>query len=310
MQFRKLVPGFRLTFKENLPGSTARKYIQWKTFFINEEFLSIRPDTIITGTDTAKILRYNTPSESRYLNQLSFVYENSRELYPFHLQLQVEQAEDFVRPTLTANYFFNYPKKGGLALRFFAGTFIYLGEADIYKRFSTDRYHLNMTGPNGFEDYTYSNYFMGRSEFEGLPSQQIMIRDGGFKVRTEMLSEKIAKTDNWLMALNLSSTVPDKINPLSALPIKIPLRVFFDLGTYAEPWKKDSEADRFVYNAGLQIPLFSEALQIYIPLFYNKVYSDYIKSTIPDKRLAKTISFSIDFFRSKGLRKLDQQLEF
>ena len=60
-----------------------------------------------------------------------------------------------------------------MSARIFAGKFIYLGDKTIYKQFSTDRYHLNMTGPNGAEDYTYSNYFIGRNEFDGLSSSAI-----------------------------------------------------------------------------------------------------------------------------------------
>ncbi len=91
---------------------------------------------------------------------------------------------------------------------------MYLGAKTIYKQFETDRYHLNMTGANGYEDYTYSNYFIGRNEFQGAASQQIMIRDGGFKVRSDLLSSKIGKTDNWLTALNLTSDFPKELNPL------------------------------------------------------------------------------------------------
>ena len=70
-----------------------------------------------------------------------------------------------------------------------------------------------MTGPNGFEDYTYSNYFLGRSEFEGFESQQIMMRDGGFKVRTDLLSDKVAKTDDWLIATNFTTSIPNGVLP-------------------------------------------------------------------------------------------------
>ena len=112
-----------------------------------------------------------------------------------------------------------------------------------------------MTGAKGYEDYTYSDYFVGRNRFEGVESQQIMIRDGGFKVRTDLLADKIGKTDDWLMALNFNSSVPQSINPLAVLPVKIPLRVFLDVGTYAGPWKKGSADDRFLFDAGLHIPL-------------------------------------------------------
>jgi hypothetical protein len=309
MQFRKIVPGFKLTFREKDPRSTVAKYVQWKTFFINEESIRLTPDTLFNGPDTSVITHYSTPQKNRHLNQLRFVYENYRTLYPFDVTLQVEQAEDFVRPALTANYFFNYAKEGGLQVRFFAGKFFYLGNKTISKQFATDRYHLNMTGARGYEDYTYSDYFVGRNRFEGVESQQIMIRDGGFKVRTDLLADKIGKTDDWLMALNFNSSVPQSINPLAVLPIKIPLRVFLDVGTYAGPWKKGSEEDRFLFDAGFHIPLFSETLNIYIPVLYNKVYGDYFKSTILKNRFLKTISFSINLY-NKHLKQLNREIEF
>jgi hypothetical protein len=308
MQFQKLVPGIRFTFREKDPKATVNRFIQWKTFFIREQSLRITPDTFFNGTDTALLLRYLLPEKSRYLNQLQFVYENYRGLYPFDVKLQLEQATDFLRPTLTANYFFNY-KEGGLAVRLFAGKFIYLNGKTLSKQFSNDRYHLNMTGANGYEDYTYSSFFLGRNEFEGLASQQLLIRDGGFKVRSDLLASKIGKTDNWLTALNFSASIPKKLNPLSALPVKIPLKIFADIGTYAEAWDRNADVDRFLFDAGLQIPILQEAVNIYIPIFYNSVYGDYFKSTIPKGRFFKTISFTMDFY-TKDLKKLNRQLEF
>ena len=136
-----------------------------------------------------------------------------------------------------------------------------------------------------------------------------MMRDGGFKVRTDLLASKIGKTDNWLTSINLSSSIPDKINPLSVLPFKIPLRVFFDLGTNAEAWEKDAEGDKFLYDAGIHIPVLREMINIYIPLLYNRVYDDYFKSTIPDNRFLKKISFTINFY-NKDLQKLNREVEF
>ena len=308
MRYRKLVPGIKLTFREKDPRSTINRFILWKTYLIKEASLRIFPDTTISGTDTSLFLRYMLPKKGRYLNQLMFVYENFRALYPFNLTVQAEQAQDFIRPSITTHYYFNY-RKGGLQLRFFAGGFFYLNGKTIRKQFDNDRYLLNMTGPKGYEDYTYSDYFMGRNHFEGLESQQIMIRDGGFKVRTDLLANKIGKTDRWLTAINLNSTLPDKINPLSLLPVKIPLRLFLDIGTYADAWEKDAEDDRFLFDMGFHIPLFNEMINIYIPLFYNNVYSDYFKSTITKNRFLKTISFSFNFYNN-DIRALNRDLEF
>ncbi|MBL7733065.1 MAG: hypothetical protein JNM88_17980, partial [Chitinophagaceae bacterium] len=195
-------------------------------------------------------------------------------------------------------------------VRLFAGKFFYTSSKTISKQFATDRYHLNMTGANGYEDYTYSDYFIGRNEFEGFASQQIMVRDGAFKVRTDLLADKVGKTDNWLVAVNFGTTIPSSVNPLSLLPVKIPLKLFLDVGTYAEAWKANSGLDHFIFDAGVHLPLLKETVNIYIPLLYSKVYKDYIQSTIDKKgRFWKKISFSIDI-SNFSFRKIQRNLNF
>ena len=210
-------------------------------------------------------------------------------------------------------------------VRLFAGKFIYTGDQTYLTQYETDRYHLNMTGPKGYEDYTYSNYYVGRNDFKyalynrdlslvknafrGAPGQQIMERDGFFKVRTDLLSSKVGKTDDWLTAINFTTSIPKKINPLELLPVKIPLKIFVDIGTYAEAWDKDATTSRFLYDAGFQLSLFRNVLNIYLPVFYSKVYDNYFKSTIPEKRFLKNISFSIDL-QNAALKKLVPQSPF
>jgi hypothetical protein len=162
------------------------------------------------------------------------------------------------------------------------------------KTLENDRYLLNLTGADGYEDYTYSNYFIGRNEFKGWMSQQIMMRDGGFKVRTALNSNKVGKTDNWLTAINLTSSIPDRYNPLSLLPVKIPLKFFADMGSFAEAWNEGFEGGRILFDAGLQLCLFRETVNIYIPILNSQVFRKYNQSTLGDKKFWKTISFSID----------------
>ena len=88
--------------------------------------------------------------------------------------------------------------------------------------FETYPYHFNMSGARGEDDYTYSEYFIGRTEQLFWRSQQLAIRDGGFKVGTDLLAARTGRTDDWLIASNFTTTVPDNINPLSVLPFKIP----------------------------------------------------------------------------------------
>ncbi len=301
-RFSKIVPSLKYVFANKNPRSSITKFIQWKTFLINEQGLRFTRDTI----RQVDVITY--PTESRYVNQLRFVIENNRVLYPYKGIFQVEQGEGFARLAFTGDYYFNYAKGGGMNVRVFAGKFFYLGDKTFLKQFETDRYHLNMTGPKGNEDYTYSNYFVGRNEFEGFPDQQIMIRDGGFKVRTDLYSDKVGKTDDWLAAANFTTTIPKVINPLSVLPFNLPLRAFVDIGTYADAWKKNATTGRFIYDAGLQLSLFN-IVNIYVPLLYSKVYKDYLKSTITEKRFLKNISFSIDL-QNINLKKVVPQIPF
>jgi len=303
LRFSKIVPQLKYVFANNNPRSQVLKYLQWKTFFIAEESLLFTRDTI----NDADVITY--PVNNRYVNQLKFVIENNRVLYPYNASLQADQGKNFVRIAFTGNYFFNYAKGGGMNVRLFAGKFFYLGEKTFSKQFATDPYQLNMTGPKGYEDYSYSNYFVGRNDFDGFASQQIMQRDGFFKVRTDLLSSKIGKTDNWLAAANFTSDFPKAFNPLEVLPVKIPLKVFVDVGTYAEAWQKNSNQGKFLYDAGLQLSLFKDVINIYVPILYSKVYRDYFNSTISGNKFLKNIAFSIDV-QNLNIKKIFPQFAF
>ena len=135
------------------------------------------------------------------------------------------------------------------------------------------------------------------------------MRDGAFKVSTDLLADKIGKTDNWLLAMNIVSDIPDQLNILNMLPVKIPLKVYLDIGTYADAWSPESESGKILYNAGLQISALKQAVQIYFPLFYSKVYRDYYRSIYSEKRFAKTISFMIDLQRLNW-KAIDNKLPF
>ncbi|MBI1780053.1 MAG: hypothetical protein HYR66_01585, partial [Sphingobacteriales bacterium] len=102
------------------------------------------------------------------------------------------------------------------------------------------------------------------------------------------------RSDDWLIAANFTTSIPNNVNPLSILPVKIPLKAFLDIGTNAAAWKKDAGTTKFLFDAGLQVSLFKNVLNIYVPLLYSKVYSDYFKSYKPDTKFLRNISFSID----------------
>lgn len=287
----RLTPSVKYTLYNKDLRSKQRWVFQARSFFLNEDGLNFK--TISTPGGIVDVVEKTTVTSN--INQIKITASDNRVLYPYELNLTIDQGKDFVRAGFTANYFLNYAnKKGGIDARLFAGKFFYTSDKTFIKQYETDRYQLNMSGAKGYEDYTYSGYFIGRNEFEGYRSQQIMQRDGFFKVSTDLLSNKIGKTDDWLMAINLSGNIPDGINILNVLPVKIPLKFFADIGTYADAWKDNPATGRFLFDAGLQLPIANGLVNIYVPLLYSKVYSNYFKSTLGEKRFWKTVSFSID----------------
>ncbi len=310
LSFHKIVPGIRLTLKEKEPRSTVLRYIQFKTYLIGEDRLNFYNDSVFTPIDTIVTSRYRTIEDKRTLNQLLLVWENYRTLYPYRAELKTEQGKGFVRLAFTGNYFFNYSSnKGGVDVRLFAGKFLYTNK----NKANPYLYGLNLSAPKGNLDYTYSDYFIGRNDYpfraDGIkwtiPYQQVMIRDGGLKVNTDAQGNA-GSSDDWIAAINFAFDLPDNVNPLSILPFRIPLKVFADIGTYAQPWEKGATGDRFLFDAGVQVSLLKQLVNIYVPLVYSSVFKDYYQSLLEKKgRFFKKISFSIDIskFNSKRFTK-------
>jgi hypothetical protein len=282
--FYKVAPSIRFTFRNKSTRSSVEKWIEFKTFLIGEKSFAY-------SLKTADTLFYPSPQsyQTRYLNQLSFNIEHYRALYPYSAQAQVQQGSNFYRVNFTGNYFFNYAKDGGLNIRLFAAKFGYIGEKTIAKQLETANYQPKLTASRGNEDYTYSNYFIGRNESTGFPGQQIMMKDGGLKLRTDLFQDLQGRSDDWVAAMNFNSSLPNKL-----FPIKLPVKIFFDLGTYAGAWKSNPPTSRFLYVGGLQVSLLKGIVNIYVPLFYSADFSNSLKTVPDENNFWKKISFSID----------------
>jgi len=228
----------------------------------------------------------------RYVNQLTFNLQDTRVLYPYDLRVEVQQSELFYRINLHANYFLNYPQGGGLQVRFFAAKF---GAWNNNNNLDLSRYEPQLLGVDGEEDYLYQDYFIARSATyaqikssipdQGYAAQQIMIRDGGLKLRIDDLTYLQGKSSNWVTALNFTSSLPAKM-----FPFPVPLRLFFDVGTYAEAWEPNATTSHFLYTGGIQLSLFKNVLNIYAPLIYSNDFNQALNGV----NFGRRITFSID----------------
>lgn len=307
-RFRKIAPAVKLFFFKN-PKSSTQTSLEFKSYLLSEK--KFDDYVFITGSDSSSTYPSSFSTGNRYINQVSFVNENFRALYPYSYQLQLQQGKGFYRINATGNYFFNYAKGGGLQARVFAAKFGLMGSRNN----STYLYQPKLLGGTGEDDYTYSQYFVGRSASsanpdlpvsnKGLASQQLMIQNtGGLKLRMDKYSFLQGQSSNWVAAVNLRSSLPEKL-----FPVKLPLYLFFDIGTYAEAWERNAYTTRFLYTGGLQISLFKKVLNIYAPFLISKDFKNTLKSDPEQNKFVKKISFSIDI-QQLSLRKLIPQIPF
>ena len=198
-----------------------------------------------------------------------------------------------------------------MELRLFAAKFGYIGERNN----TAYLYQPKLLAGNGVDDYTNSNYFLGRTASSafgdvlvkngGIAAQQVMIQNtGGLKLRLDPYGSVQGYSENWVAAVNVNTTLPEKI-----FPVKLPLKIFFDAGTYSEAWGKNSFTPRFLYVGGLQLTLFKNVLNIYAPLIYSNVFKDQLKTDAEANKFFKKITFSIDL-QNLTLKKLFPQFAF
>jgi hypothetical protein len=294
--FYKAVPFVKLVFNNKNARSKQTWWLDVRSYQIGEKGFKF----VMKKTDSVFYPQENSYS-TRYLNQVTLGVDNFRTLYPYEGQLQLQQAKDFYRLNFTGNYFFNYSKGGGFNMRLFAAKFGYVGDRSSAKELNTLPFQPKLTAVRGDEDYTYSNYFVGRNESEGFASQQIMMRDGGLKLRTDLFQGLQGRSDNWVASMNLNTTLPDKL-----FPIKLPIKLFLDVGTYAEAWERNAATSRFLYVGGLQLSLLNNLINVYAPVIFSKEFKDNLKTLPEEFKFTKRISFSIDLHTLNSRKLLAQ----
>jgi hypothetical protein len=297
--FYKFVPSVRIYLNNKSTLSTKKQWFDLRSFLITEQGFNY----VYDHTDS-NYFPEKGAKQSRYINQLTFATEDDRKLYPYRYEIQIQQGKEFYRASATLNYFFNYQNKGGLKMRVTAIKFGYIDGKTPLKEANTYVYQPKLTAVRGNEDYTYSNAFIGRNEFEGLSSQQIIERDGNLKLRTDLFQNLQGRSDDWIASINLSTTIPRKLLPF---PIELPIKIFADAGTYADAWKKNTAVTRFLYVAGLEISIFKDFINIYAPLVYSKEFGNSLKTVPEENKFTRRISFSINV-QNLSLKKFICQL--
>lgn len=280
-RYMKIAPSLSLVLKEPKATSPVKRAILLKGYGINEEYF------VYNQHPVDSLFRPSITNKTSYYGLLRYTHQNSRTFNPFSYSAELHAGKDFAKLMGEAKIRIDYHiKNKSLYIRAFAGKFFSFNNAG----FANSRYYLNSTF-TGANDYLYDDTYFGRSEREGMASQQISMREGGLKIPTYFLASPIGRNDNWLAALNVKTD----------LPIKLPIRLFADVATFANASQLNPNQSKILFDAGVEVH-FKDIINIYIPLVMSSDYRDYFNSIIVDKKFLKSITFSIQLDKIEWLK--------
>ncbi|MBI5916362.1 MAG: M1 family metallopeptidase [Bacteroidetes bacterium] len=268
LQYRRLVPFVRL----ELVRSQTSKFYQ--TLQLRSILLEEQATKFYTIGDTFGVFYYEGDEwVGSAIHELTYEVGDRRALNPYSLRLALEQrsfddvfGEDirrsYLRLSLEANTALTYDTKRSIYLRFFAGGFL---KNDYRERGFVGPGAFNLTG-QGFNDYRYDDFYFGRTETTGSWSQQIHPREGGLKVPLGSPYSE-GRSNNFIFAINLKADLPQD------LPLKLPLRPYFDFGYYddARPISDGlSFSDQVWWQGGFALELGKGIFGVYFPVVNSK----------------------------------------
>jgi len=204
----------------------------------------------ILATNLEKLVFFDTIVYSVF-NNCKYSYINRRLVNPYSVFIAIEQGKGFVKSSLEAIYKISYGDyKKGLNVRLFAGKFLY-NASEYY-----GNYNFRLSGNLGYQDYTYDNIFLGRLESNNnyWISHQFVKNDGGFSIYSA-----VGQTNDWISTLGLTSSIPGKL----------PLRIYFNLGTYADAGN-NSYTKQIAYEGGVTVVLIPDIFEVYLPALMSE----------------------------------------
>lgn len=282
-RFVKVAPEVVFNLRKPYPRSPVSRSLSLKGYWIREEQLNFTMNPVDSLYRPSK-----GGYEDNFYGRVRYQHRNERTFNPFDYTLEAQGGKQFAKLSLEANLRIDYFKKNkALYIRGYAGKFFSFTDND----FDSYRYRIANTY-SGANDYLYDETYLGRNEQRGFYSQQISMKEGGFKVNTLQYSQQLGLTDDWLFALNIRTDLPFW---------NLPVRLFADVATFADAKRINPSGAGVLYEAGVEVAI-TDYLTVYLPLILSKDLNEYTKSVYPENRFLKTISFSINLNKLNWLK--------
>jgi len=239
--YSTIAPSVRLFVRKDKPRSPKQQMLMFRNVTVWQD--EIRYTANASGYDRDYISTTQNFSEAGY----EILNNSAIDPWSFHSTLQY--GNEHLKLSAELNYRLSYKKRNkGFDIRVFAGGFL--------RNETTDRnYNFRMSGWKGRDDYLYDEIYFGRNDDRGLWPNQFLVKDGGFKIATA-----IGQTRDWLASVNLQAD----------LPLPLPLKFYFDIGTFEGITTIiEGESKVVMYNGGLAVSLIRNTIEVYVPLFYS-----------------------------------------
>jgi hypothetical protein len=223
---------------------------------------------------------------NRMFNFIYYSLGNIKIFNPYSFQLTLGGSNQFVLGSIEYNQTISYTKKGrGLDIRIYGG---FAGDIQDEKNPVTNPvdYRLHMSGisPSAVQqDYLYDQVFLGRSETEGIWSQQFAVAQGGFKSNTYS-----GQSETWLLALNIKT----------AFPGKLPFKFYADIGAYDVPDGLPEELSiNPMFDYGIEVTVIPQIFSVYLPIGYSKDIKEVYDANSRFDKYGDKIRFELNISR-------------
>lgn len=241
--YQKINPYVVFRIRQSDYRDNKKQSIQFRQVYVDKE-----KSSFITNTFTGSYSVFNA----------KFISTNTEITRHLGYAADVQFSSKFGKATGEISFRRLFDDNRQVSLRLYAGAFLSNNTNTSYFNFALDR-------PT---DYLFDYNYLGRSENDGIFSQQFVLAEGGFKSKLENPS-----ANQWIATVNGSFNIWNWIE------------VYGDVGFL----KSKRSKERFMYDSGIRLNLVTDYFELYFPVYSNNGWE------ISQPRYAERIRFIAAF---------------
>ena len=225
LRYKSFTPSFTVVKRPDDFRSNKREVFSFSLTSVNREF------------GTTPIL---TPNYT--VGNIGYTYSNKEAIRLLKVATNLEISDNFGKFNVDTEFRHLFHDGRTLSLRFFGGKFLW----DNTQGTDYFDYSLNRT-----TDYLFRYNYLGRSDDDGIYSQQFILSEGGFKSRFES-----PKANDYILATNLGFSIWKWVE------------AYADFGIT----KNKNSRVRSFYDSGIRINLVPDYFEFYFPIHNSEKY--------------------------------------